>query len=76
MPTHRMSNGEIFSETVVLRLIDEKQRPNVKLSTSAEGSVLGLLGTAEPMYARVEAKGANSFLVLTNKDGREQVIKP
>jgi hypothetical protein len=30
----------------------------------------------EPTYARIEAKGATTFVKLTNKNGHEQTIKP
>ncbi len=76
LPGHPLPNGETFPETVILRLIDPKGKPFVKLVASEQGSVLGLLGDSEPTYARIEAKGTNSFVKLTNKDGRELVVKP
>lgn len=71
-----MANKEPFPDTVILRLIDPKGKPVVKLAASEQGSVLGLLGDSEPTYARIEAKGASTFVKLTNKDGHEQVVKP
>ena len=65
-----------FPETVIIRLIDAKGKPIVKLAASEQGSVLGLLGESEPTYARIEASGASTFVRLTNKDGHEQVVKP
>lgn len=76
LPGHAVPNAAPFPETVLLRLMDARQRPNVKLSTSDDTSVLGLIGASEPTYARIEAKGGNSFVILTNKDGKEQVVKP
>ena len=70
------ANKETFPDTVILRLIDTKGKPVVKLAASEQGSVLGLLGDSEPTYARIEAKGASTFVKLTNKDGHEQVLKP
>ena len=70
------ANKEPFPDTVILRLIDPKGKPVVKLAASEQGSVLGLLGDSEPTYARIEAKGASTFVKLTNKDGHEQVVKP
>ena len=67
---------EVFPDTVILRLIDTKGKPVVKLAASELGSALGLLGSSEPTYARIEANGANTFVKLTNKDGHEQVVKP
>ncbi|PYT18939.1 MAG: hypothetical protein DMG59_02360 [Acidobacteria bacterium] len=70
------ANKQPFPETVILRLIDGKGKPLVKLAASEQGSVLGLLGDSEPTYARIEANGASTFVKLTNKDGHEQVVKP
>ena len=70
------ANKEPFPDTVILRLIDQRGKPIVKLAASEQGSVLGLLGDSEPTYARIEAKGASTFVKLTNRDGHEQVVKP
>jgi hypothetical protein len=76
LPAGLLANKEAFPETVILRLIDAKGKPFVKLAASEQGSVLGLLGDSEPTYAQIWAKGTNSFVKLTNKDGRELVVKP
>jgi hypothetical protein len=76
LPGHAAANQERFPDTVILRLIDTNGRPDVKLSASEQGSTLGLLGDAEPTYARIEAKGPNTLVQLTNKDGHERMIKP
>ena len=76
LPARQMANKETFPETVILRLIDSKGKPSVKLAATGQGSVLGLLGDSEPTYARIEATGASTFVKLTNKDGHEQIVKP
>lgn len=76
LPAKQMANKETFPETVILRLIDSKGKPSVKLAATEQGSVLGLLGDSEPTYARIEATGASTFVKLTNKDGHEQIVKP
>jgi hypothetical protein len=76
LPAGSTTNKQPFPETVILRLIDAKGKPVVKLAASENGSVLGLLGDSEPTYARIEANGANTFVKLINKDGHEQVVKP
>ena len=76
LPARPMADKETFPETVIFRLIDPQGKPFVKLSASEQGSALGLLGDSEPTYARIEAKGTHSFVRLTNKDGREHVVKP
>ncbi len=70
------ANGKPYPETVILRLIDPKGRPSVKLGGSERGAGLGLAGDSDPTYITLKAEGAGSSLKLTNKDGREQLIKP
>lgn len=76
LPGHPIANKEAFPDTVILRLIDTKGKPTVKLSASELGSVLGLLGDSEQTYSRIESTGTNSFVTLENKGGTERVIKP
>jgi hypothetical protein len=70
------ANGQPYPETVILRLIDPRGRPGVKLGTSARGSGLGLGGESDPTYITLKAEDTATFLRLTNKDGRQQLIKP
>jgi hypothetical protein len=48
----------------------------VKLGASEQGSGLGLAGDSDPTYVVLKAEGTGTSLKLTNKDGREQLIKP
>ena len=76
-PNFKMPDGKIgYPETVMFRLIDPKGRPEVKLGASVEGGGLGLIGETDATHLLLEAEGANSSLKLTNKDGRQQLIKP
>jgi hypothetical protein len=76
-PTVRMPDGTTgYPETVLLRLRTSDGRPNVKLATTEDGAGLGLGGESNPTYVQILARGANTSLKLTNKDGREQVLKP
>src|SRR5262245_294438 len=64
---------------VLFRLIDQKQKPLVKLGAGANGS--GLMLTGDPVRQdwsgiQVLAKPAGSTLRLLNLDGKERVIKP
>ena len=70
------ANGKIYPETVLLRLIDPNGRPSVKLGVSEQGGGLGLGGESDPTYVLLKAEGADTSLKLTNKDGRQQLIKP
>jgi hypothetical protein len=65
--------------TVLFRLIDQNQKPLVKLGAGADGSGLMLTGdpaTQEWSGIQVLAKPAGSALRLLNVDGKERVIKP
>jgi hypothetical protein len=69
-------DGKIYPETVLFRLIRPDGRPSVKISTSEQGSGLTLGGGIDPTYIVLDADGGAPSLSLTNKDGRQQFIKP
>lgn len=76
-PTVKMPDGTVgYPETVLLRLIDSKGGPNVKLGATERGAGLLLGGESDPTYVQILAKGPSTSLKLSNKDGREQLIKP
>ena len=76
-PHFKMPDGTIgYPESVLLRLISPEGRPNVKLGASERGSGLGLGGESDPTYVQILAEGPNTSVKLSNKDGREQLIKP
>jgi hypothetical protein len=69
-------DGKIYPEAVLLRLIRPDGRPSVKISTSEQGSGLTLGGGIDPAYIVLAAEDGTPSLSLTNKDGKQQVIKP
>ena len=71
-----IANGKAYPENVILRLIDPNGRPEVKLGASVEGAGLGLAGESDATYVTLKAEGADSSLKMTNKAGRQQLIKP
>ena len=76
-PTVKMPDGTTgYPETVELRLITSKGRPDVKLAATEDGAALVLGGESDPAYVQVLARGVSTSLKLSNKDGRAQVIKP
>jgi len=76
-PTVKMPDGTIgYPETVLLRLINSKGRPNVKIAATERGSAMALGGESDPTYVQILAEGPSTSLKLINKDGREQLIKP
>ncbi len=71
-----VKDGKIYPETVRFRLIRADGRPSVKITTSEQGSGLTLGGGIDPTYIVLSADRGDPTLALTNKDGRQQVIKP
>ena len=78
LPAKAQSNGETYSETVLLRLITERGRPSVKIGASEEAAGVSFAGPSgtKSTYVILEAKGTASSLRLKNEDGREQIVKP
>jgi len=75
-PNAKTASGKPYPETVILRLIDPKGRPEVKLGASEQGSGLGLMGETDSTYIVLKAEGPDSSLKMINQEGRQQVIKP
>jgi hypothetical protein len=76
-PSVKMPDGTIgYPETVLLRLIDSKGGPNVKLGATERGAGLLLGGESDPTFVQILAEGPSTSLKMINKDGREQLIKP
>ena len=76
-PTVKMPDGTTgYPETVLLRLINSKGAPNVKISAMEDGSGMSLGGESNPTHMQFLARGTNTSVKLVNKDGRQQVIKP
>lgn len=75
-PASTTPAGVAYPETVMLRLIDANGRPEVKLGASEQGGGLGIVGAFDTAHALLAAEGASSSLKLTDKDGRERLLKP
>ena len=65
-----------YPETVLLRLINSKGRPNVKLAATERGAGQVLGGESDPTYVQILAVGPSTSLRLSDKDGKVQVVKP
>ena len=72
----RESNGRIYPEAVVFRLIRPDGRPSVKIATTEQGSGIDLSGGIDPTYIVLNSEGGQASLTLTNRSGRHQVLKP
>jgi hypothetical protein len=68
-------NGKLYPETVLLRLSDPKNGPVVKLTAAENGSALGLSDDADG-GVQLFARDTGSFVKVTDKKGKEQVLKP
>jgi hypothetical protein len=69
-------DGKLYPETVLFRLIRPDGRPSVKIATSEDGSGLTLGGGIDPAYIVMSAYGGEPSLAFTNRDGKQQIIKP
>lgn len=79
MPEEKSANGSTVPETVLLRLITDRGRPAVKISTSEAGgsgmSLAGPTGTHQT-YVSIGAKDTATTLKMKNEDGKERVLVP
>jgi hypothetical protein len=74
LPDVKMPDGTTgYPESVMLRLIDSKGGPNVKLSASEDGSGL-VLGGEQSSYVQILSRGGTPFVKVVTKDGREQLL--
>lgn len=74
LPNVKMPDGTIgYPESVMLRLIDSKGGPNVKLTASEDGSGL-VLGGESSSYTQLLSRGGTPFIKVVTKDGREQLL--
>ena len=76
-PTVKMPDGTTgYPETVLLRLITSKGRPNIKIDASEVGSGVMAGGESDPTYALLSARGPSTSLKFIDKDGSQTVVKP
>jgi hypothetical protein len=77
-PTVKMPDGTVgYPETVLLRLLDSKNGPHVKLSALEDGSGLALGGrTGNAGYLQLLSRTNDPFIKVVANDGRERLIKP
>jgi len=68
-------NGITYPAGILLRLIDSKGQPVVKIEGSEEGGGLSFSNEAEG-YVQVSARESGGFVKIKNPDGKEHVIKP
>jgi hypothetical protein len=78
MPQSRQQDGTMSAETVLLRLITERGRPAVKISTSEQQSGMSLTGPTGTSHTYVQALAGSSAsaVVVRSEDGGERRIEP
>ncbi|PYO80422.1 MAG: hypothetical protein DMD63_01375 [Gemmatimonadetes bacterium] len=64
-----------YPETVLLRLIDPRSGPVVKIGAASNGGALGLTDGAD-RGVQVFAHDTGSFIRIVDRAGRERVIRP
>jgi hypothetical protein len=73
-PDFKMPDGSKgYPETVILRLIDSRGGPNVKISATEDGS--GLVLGGDSGYVQILSRSKNPSVKLHAKSGKEQFIK-
>lgn len=64
-----------YPETVLLRLIDPKSGPVVKIGAASDGGAIGLTDGAN-RGVQVFAHDTGSFVRIVDRAGRERVVRP
>jgi hypothetical protein len=73
-PNATMPDGtKGYPETVILRLIDSKGGPNVKLAATEDGSGLVLGGNSG--YVHVNSRNKSPFIKIKSKEGKELLFQ-
>jgi len=68
-------DGVSYPGGILLRLIDSKGQPVVKIDGSEDGGGLSFSNESQG-YIQIIARESGGFLKIKNPDGKEQVIKP
>jgi hypothetical protein len=76
-PDVKMPDGTTgSSETVLLRLINSKGRPNIKIAASERGAGQLVAGEDDPIHVQILAEGPSPIVRLSDKSGQVREIKP
>ena len=76
-PTVKMPDGTTgTTETVLLRLVNSKGRPNVKIAAHERGAGALVAGDTDPTWVQILAESGHTSLRLSNQDGRAQLLSP
>jgi len=70
-PATKQSDGSIYPETVLLRMITSAGRPVVKIASSDDGGGVTLSAAEGLAYAQVLTRGNDPKLVIVDSAGKE-----
>ena len=74
-PNVKMPDGTRgFPESVLFRMFSSDGAPYIKLGAAEDGG--GMVLGGDKSYTQILSRGANPFVKIVNKDGREQTFKP
>ena len=68
-------DGKLYPETVLLRLIDPKSGPVVKIGAASNGGAIGLTDGAS-RGVQIFAHDTGSFVRIVSRSGKEAVLRP
>ena len=68
-------DGKTYAGGILLRLINSKGQPSVKIDASEDGGGLSFSNEADG-YVQLFAKESGGFLKIKDADGKEKIIKP
>jgi hypothetical protein len=68
-------DGKLYPGGILLRLINSKGQPSVKIDASEDGGGLSFSNELQG-YVQLSANESGGFLKIKNADGKEQVVKP
>jgi len=76
-PTAKMPDGTTgTTETVLLRLVNSKGRPNIKIAAHERGAGALVAGDTDPTWVQILAENDHTALRLSNRDGRSRLVGP
>ena len=76
-PHVKMPDGTTgTTETVLLRLVNSKGRPNVKIAAHERGAGALVAGDTDPTWVQILAESGHTSVRLSNQDGRSRLLSP
>ena len=70
-----VQNGVTYPAGVLLRLINSKGQPSVKIDAAEDGAGLSFSNESQG-YIQLIAKQSGGFLKIKDADGKEKLVKP